>query len=38
MKNITTAKRITPRDSGSLNLYLKEGSRERLINQAKEVE
>ena len=38
MKNITTAKRITPRDSDSLNLYLKEVSREKLINQAKEIE
>ena len=38
MKNITTAKRITPRDSDSINLYLKEVSKEKLINQAKEIE
>jgi RNA polymerase primary sigma factor len=38
MKNITTAKRITPRDSDSLNLYLKEVAKEKLIDQNKEIE
>ena len=38
MKNIKISKSITPRDSASLNLYLKDVSHEDMITQEQEIE
>ncbi len=38
MKNIKISKSITPRDSASLNLYLRDVSHEDMITQEQEIE